>query len=69
MSNAGLEDCTTLEPPSGFSDSHELSEAECDRHNNVFSNAEQQQLEEELYLLVKKYHSEKYSEEDYIIHV
>ncbi|XP_065340090.1 cell adhesion molecule Dscam1-like isoform X3 [Cloeon dipterum] len=71
-----------LQPPSGFSDSHELSEAECDRVERArpsrLENPQlpglplfrHEQLEQELVSLVKRYRQERDKEkQDYTIHV
>ncbi|XP_059473437.1 cell adhesion molecule Dscam2-like isoform X4 [Neocloeon triangulifer] len=73
-----------LQPPSGFSDSHELSEAECDRTERIPSTRPRvdshqmpglplfrhEQLEQELVSLVKRYRNERDKEkQDYTIHV
>lgn len=63
-----------LRPPTGFSDSRELSEAECDRdarrdlrHLPLFRHEE---LEQELSALIKRYRQERDREkQDYTIHV
>ncbi|XP_069681715.1 cell adhesion molecule Dscam1-like isoform X3 [Periplaneta americana] len=66
-----------LQPPSGFSDGQELSEAECDREatsgrENVAALPlfRHEELEQELSTLVKRYRQERDREkQDYTIHV
>lgn len=49
-----VREVTPLQPPSGFSDSRELSEAECDRENGGLRLLRHEQLEQQLSTLVKK---------------
>ncbi|KAG8317713.1 hypothetical protein J6590_020410 [Homalodisca vitripennis] len=59
-----------LQPPTGFSDSRELSEAECDRENTGLRLLRHEELEQQLSTLVKKYRQQRDREkQDYTIHV
>lgn len=61
-----------LHPPTGFSDSRELSEAECDRElvPQRLPLLRHEELEEELSTLIKRYRQERDREkQDYTIHV
>lgn len=49
-----VREVTPLQPPSGFSDSRELSEAECDRESGGLRLLRHEQLEQQLSTLVKK---------------
>ncbi|XP_055715988.1 cell adhesion molecule Dscam2 isoform X2 [Phlebotomus papatasi] len=73
-----LEDGLKFHPPSGFTDSREFSEAECDRERaldlevqRVMENNDMQKVErEELTSLLARYHEKKEKErQEYTIHV
>ncbi|XP_047000635.1 Down syndrome cell adhesion molecule-like protein Dscam2 [Schistocerca americana] len=74
-SSTVCQEVVPLQPPSGFSDGQELSEAECDRET-VRENVaglplfRHEELEQELSTLVKRYRQERDREkQDYTIHV
>ncbi|GLH10491.1 Protein sidekick [Gryllus bimaculatus] len=74
-SGAVCQEVVPLQPPSGFSDGQELSEAECDREagrENIpaLPLFRHEELEQELSTLVKRYRQERDREkQDYTIHV
>ncbi|XP_067002094.2 cell adhesion molecule Dscam1 [Anabrus simplex] len=74
--NVVCQEIVPLQPPTGFSDSQELSEAECDREATTRDNVaalplfRHEELEQELSTLVKRYRQERDREkQDYTIHV